>query len=233
MNHPRMREKCTMYAFDLPGHGRSFPAETHVPGSHTTTEDSYVGCIAAFVRALQLTKPIICGASMAGQVCLAVAIRAAEVGAGGVIPLQGCDFLDMKRQWHDRSPYVNQALFNPEWVYGMMAPTAPLRNRQLVWHTYSAQAYGMFHGDLDFYFGGWDGRERVGSVAIGMCPVYMLAGEYDWSNTPELSMKTAEKIPGAKCRTMKGLGHFPATENPGVFVEYLLEAIEFVVGARK
>lgn len=25
----------------------------------------------------------------------------------------------MERQWHDRSPYVNQSLFNPEWVYGV------------------------------------------------------------------------------------------------------------------
>jgi hypothetical protein len=35
----------------------------------------------------------------------------------------------------------------------MMSPTAPLKNRQLVWHLYSAQAYGIFHGDLDMYFG--------------------------------------------------------------------------------
>lgn len=30
----------------------------------------------------------------------------------------------------------------------MMSPTAPLKNRQLIWHLYSAQAYGIFHGDL-------------------------------------------------------------------------------------
>ena len=102
------------------------------------------------VKKLSLNKPIICGASMAGQICLAVAVRADEVGAGGTIPLQGSDYLNMERQWNDRSPYVNQSLFNPEWIYGMMSPTAPLQNRQLVWHLYSAQAYGIFHGDLDF-----------------------------------------------------------------------------------
>ncbi|KAI7278567.1 hypothetical protein KC345_g5894 [Hortaea werneckii] len=72
----------------------------------------------------------------------------------GTIPLQGSDYLNMQRQWHDRSPYVNQSLFNPEWIYGMTSPTAPLKNRQLLWHLYSAQAYGIFQGDLDFYFGG-------------------------------------------------------------------------------
>lgn len=25
----------------------------------------------------------------------------------------------MDRQWFDKSPYVNQSLFNPEWIYGV------------------------------------------------------------------------------------------------------------------
>jgi hypothetical protein len=88
MNDAKMRKKCTMYAFDLPGHGRSFPSKDYDFGAHTNTEDSYVGIIAAFVKKLGLRRPIICGASMAGQVCLAIAIRHKEVGAAGTIPLQ-------------------------------------------------------------------------------------------------------------------------------------------------
>ena len=95
MNHPETRKKLKMYAFDLPGHGRSFPSRSYFPGAYANTEDAYVGCIAATVKALGLKKPIICGASMAGQVCLAVAIRHDEVGAIGTIPLQGCDYLTM------------------------------------------------------------------------------------------------------------------------------------------
>ncbi len=72
----------------------------------------------------------------------------------------------------------------------------------------------------DFYFGGWDGRDRMAGIDTKTCPVFMLTGEYDWSNTPEMTEKTAEKIPGAKHKAMKGLGHFPATENPKVFVGY-------------
>lgn len=87
MNDVRMRKKCTMYAFDLPGHGRSFPPKNSI--AYTNTEDSYVGIIAAFVKDLSLRRPIICGASMAGQVCLAVAIRHKEIGVAGTIPLQG------------------------------------------------------------------------------------------------------------------------------------------------
>lgn len=232
MNDFKMRQKCTMYCFDLPGHGRSFPSRNYPAGAHTNTEDSYVGIIASFVKALGLRRPIICGASMAGQVCLAVAIRHREVGAGGAIPLQGSDYLNMERQWNDRSPYVNQSLFNPEWVYGMMSPTAPLANKQLIWHLYSSQAYGIFHGDLDFYFGGWDGRSRVANIDTNSCPVFMLTGEYDWSNTPDMSQKTADKIKGAKHKAMPNLGHFPATENPKEFIPHLLEAIEHIQKVR-
>jgi pimeloyl-ACP methyl ester carboxylesterase len=218
MNDASMRAKCKMIAFDLPAHGRSFPGKNHLPGNHTNTEEAYIGAIREMVKVLKLNKPIICGASMAGQVCIAVAIRADEVGAGGAIPLQGCDYLTMKRQFDDKSPLVNQSLFNPDWIYGMMAPSAPLVNKQLIWHLYSAQAYGIFHGDLDFYFGGFDARSRVASIDVKKCPIYFLTGEFDWSTTPDMSEATARKIKGANFKSMKGLGHFPATESPSRFV---------------
>jgi pimeloyl-ACP methyl ester carboxylesterase len=96
--------------------------EGYNPGSHTNNEDAYVGCIAAMVKKLNLKSPIICGASMAGQISLACAIRADEVGCIGTVPLQGSDFLDMKRQWFDQTPFHNQSLFNPEWIYGVSMP---------------------------------------------------------------------------------------------------------------
>lgn len=88
MNHPQMLDRCHMTVIDLPGHGRSFPGANQIPGRHTNN-DTYVGTIAAVIKALGLQRPIVCGASMAGHVCLAVAIRADEVGVGGVIPCQG------------------------------------------------------------------------------------------------------------------------------------------------
>lgn len=233
MNHPEMTKKCTMIAFDLPGHGRSFPGSNYVPGNHTNDEDKYVGTIAAVIEALKLEKPIVCGASMAGQVCVAVAIRNDEVKSGGTIPLQGCDYLTMERQFNDKSPVVNQALFNPDWIYGMMAPKSPYFNRQLIWHMYSGQAYGIFHGDLDFYFGGFDARDRVGKIDVKKCPIYFLTGEFDWSTTPAMSKATADKIKGSNFKAMENLGHFPATENPKLFVPYLIDAIEWIQQTRQ
>ena len=114
-----------------------------------------------------------------------------------------------------------------------MCLTAPLVNRQLIWHLYSAQAYGIFHGDLDFYFGGWDGRSRMSQIDTKKCPVVMLTGEYDWSNTPAMAQKTADKIKGGKHKAMPELGHFPAMENPERFVPHLVEAIEWIQKKRQ
>jgi pimeloyl-ACP methyl ester carboxylesterase len=67
MNDATMRSRCKMYAFDLPALGRSFPGKNHLPGNHTNTEESYVGAIRELIKVLKLNKPIVCGASMAGQ----------------------------------------------------------------------------------------------------------------------------------------------------------------------
>lgn len=60
----------------------------------------------------------------------------------------------------------------------------------------------------------------MSTIDTKKCPVYMLTGEYDWSNTPAMGQETCDKIPGGMHKAMKGVGHFPATENPGVFVGY-------------
>jgi len=150
MNDGRMLAKYHMTSIDLPGHGRSFPATDQIPGKHWNTEDAYVGCIREVITALGLSKPIVCGASMAGHICLAVATRADEVGAGGVIPCQAyvehmvealcsrliyttrSEHLDMNRQYWDKSPFVNQSLFNPEWIYGVSLKQCSPTNTMLI-----------------------------------------------------------------------------------------------------
>lgn len=139
-----------------------------------------------------------------------------------------CDHLERERVWNDSSPYVNSSLFSPEACYGLMSPTASPQNKVLIWQMYSASGYGVFHGDLDFYNSGWDGRDRVGKIDVKDCPVYMLTGEYDYSTSPEMSRATAKKIPGARFEEMKDLGHFPATETPKQFAKYLVKAMEWI-----
>jgi pimeloyl-ACP methyl ester carboxylesterase len=80
----------------------------------------------------------------------------------------------------------------------------------------------VFFGDIEFYAGDWDARERVGRIDTNRCRLFMLTGEYDYSCTVEHSAATAAKIPGVRFQAMQGIGHFPFAENPALFADYLL-----------
>ena len=49
----------------------------------------------------------------------------------------------------------------------------------------------------------------------------MMSGEYDCSCTPERMFATAKRIKGSKPILMEGIGHFPMSENPDLFKQYL------------
>jgi pimeloyl-ACP methyl ester carboxylesterase len=70
-----------------------------------------------------------------------------------------------------------------------------------------------------------DIRERVDHIDIRRCPLFLLTGEYDYSCTSEGTRDVAKRT-GADAVIMKGLGHFPMSEDPDRFVGYLLPVLE-------
>lgn len=85
---------------------------------------------------------------------------------------------------------------------------------------------GVFKGDLHFYGTEGDFREQAAAIVNSNCPLYLLTGEYDYSATPEDTVRTAEKIPGAYVQLMKEVGHFPMSENPLQFRKYLMPVLQ-------
>lgn len=227
MNNAQLQKRCTMYAFDLPAHGRSSLGSQQSPENYALDEASYLEAIGTMIKRLKLQNTIVCGASMAGHVCLAAAIHARELDIHGAIPCEGCDHLPFTQPIYEIGG-ADSSLLDPERVCGMCAPTSPEYYKRQIWWQYSSQGYGIFKGDLQFYFKGWDGRGRIEGIDTKLCPVYMLTGEYDYSCTTEASRTTAKKISGAMFEAMEGLGHFPLTENPKAVLPYLLRALDFV-----
>lgn len=230
MNIPSLQETYQMHAFDLPGHGRSDLGTSQTIGNLSLNEESYVSAIRQVIQKLGLKRVIVCGASMAGQVCLAVALRAKELDVAGTIACEACDHIPASPRIYD---YVgaDESVLNSETVCGMMSPTSSQRFQKQVWWGYSSQGIGIFKGDLKFYFQGWDGRGRMSGIE---CPVYMLTGQYDYSCTPEMSRNTFEEIRKAgkgdmiAFEEMQGMGHFPISEDPEKFLEYFLKALDFI-----
>ena len=54
----------------------------------------------------------------------------------------------------------------------------------------------------------------------------LLNGEYDYSARPEDARATAAAIPGARAVIMKGLGHFPMSEDFSSLRPYLVPVLE-------
>jgi pimeloyl-ACP methyl ester carboxylesterase len=111
-------------------------------------------------------------------------------------------------------------------VSGLVGPDAPEAERwETLWH-YMQGGPGVFKGDLYFYKIDGDIRGRVGTIDTTRCPLFLLSGEYDYSCTPEEMLGVAGSIAGSEATIMKGLGHFPMSENPEVFLKYLLPVLE-------
>ena len=215
--------------FDLPWHGRSPPPAGSLPGTWRMTTDFYVAAIMGFIKAAGLRRPIVLGASMSGEICLELAYRHPEAFRA-IIACEATDNIQGRQTPFAFHPQVNQSLFVPEWIHGLMAPQSPAEcATEVLWH-YSQGGPGVFWGDISFYSGEWDARGRVGGIDTAKCPLFLLTGEYDYSCTMEMSQATAQKIAGARFVEMPGIGHFPFAENPALFAEYLLPILDEVAG---
>ena len=225
MADPRITSQHRLVAFDLPWHGKSPPPDGAIPGSWRLNTELYVQLIMGFVAAAELHKPIVLGASMSGEICLELAYRHPEAFTG-IIACEASEKIERRQTHWAAHPQVNQAFFVPEWIRALSAPQSPAEYcADIVWQ-YGQGGPAVFFGDIAFYSGDWDARERVGRIDTNRCRLFMLTGEYDYSCTVEHSAATAAKIPGVKFQPMQDIGHFPFAENPGLFAEYLLPILQ-------
>jgi pimeloyl-ACP methyl ester carboxylesterase len=227
---PELRADWRMTAFDLPAHGRSTPPTGLREGEWLLTTDRYVEAIVALADALGLERPVVLGCSMGGEICLELALRHPDRFAA-VVACQAADRVEGRQVAWAKHARVNEKLFVPEWVDGLMSPSAPPARRAEVRWAYGQSAHGVYWGDIEFYSREWDARDRVGGIDTARCPVHILAGEYDYSCTPELARATAERIPGARFTEMRGLGHFPMAEDPAAFLAYLRPVLAELAGS--
>ncbi len=221
MADQRITASHRMVAFDLPWHGKSPPPAGAIPGSWRLNTDLYVALIMRFIEAAGLDRPIVLGASMSGEICIELAYRHPDAFAG-IIACEASERIERRQTPFSNHPQINAGYFVPEWIRGLIAPQSPAEcAADIVWH-YGQGGPAVFFGDIEFYAGDWDARERVGRIDTNRCRLTMLTGEYDYSCTVEHSAATAAKIPGVRFQAMPGIGHFPFAENPALFADYLL-----------
>ena len=214
-------DRFRVIAFDLPWHGKSSPPPRWHNEEYRLTADSYTGIIMAVIGALGLDRPVVMGCSIGGRVVLHLALRYPRAFRA-LIGLESSAHVDpyYDTTWLHRAD-VHGGEVAAGAVSGLVAPQAPEADRwETLWH-YMQSGPGVFKGDLYFYGIDGDIRADLGKIDTATCPLYLLTGEYDYSCTPEDTLAVARAVPGSKVTIMRNLGHFPMSEDPGLFLSYL------------
>ena len=226
MVDPAITDHFRVIAFDLPWHGKSFPPPGYENDEYRLTTEGYTETILTVADALELDRPVLMGCSMGGRIVLNIA---AHHGAR-FRALIGIEAADHQTPWYDTTwlhrPDVHGGEICAAMISGLVAPQSPEVYRWETLWAYLQSGPGVFKGDLFFYRQDSDYRDRTRLIDATACPLYLLTGEYDFSCTPEDTHRTAAAVPGAKATIMKELGHFPMSENPSKFRDYLLPVLD-------
>ena len=217
-----------LIAYDLPYHGKSLP-----PAGVEWWKREYQLTLAFFMKfvvtlahELGLERPVFMGCSMGGHLAADLALHhpnefRAVIGVEAALASKGTDTL-LPWFWHPRLSNDSK----PSLMYTLMAPQSPEKFRQETMWTYSQGAPPVFKGDLHYYAIEHDLTTRAREIDTRRIGVYLLGGEYDWSASPADVKALADEIPGAYFAEMKGVGHFPMSENPEAFRRYLMPVLE-------
>ena len=226
MNDKRVTDHFRVIAFDMPWHGKTSPPAGWQEREYQLTAPDYVRLILDVADALELDRPVAMGCSIGGRIVLHLAQQHPD-RFRALIGLEsaayGEAYYDLS--WLNR-PDVHGGMVCAGVISGLVAPTAPVAERwETLWH-YMQSGPGVFKGDLYFYTtADGDIRDKLGQIDIKRCPLFLLTGEYDYSCTAEGTLAVAERT-GAPATIMKGLGHFPMSEDPKKFDDYLLPVLE-------
>jgi pimeloyl-ACP methyl ester carboxylesterase len=235
LNDPEVTSRHRVIVFDLPRHGKSSFAPGAGGDAYLLTTDAYVRLVLAVADALGLDKPVVMGCSIGGRAVLHLALKHGD-RFRAAIGLQSALFADPGGE--DFSGTSAASIFRPDangaeigaaMVAGITAPDSPAADRwETLWY-YMQGAPGVFLGDLYYYFVDGDLRNQLtGRPGELGCPLYLLTGEYDLSATPEMTAEVAELTGAAHFEVMRGLGHFPMSENYAVFRNYLHGVLDLI-----
>lgn len=224
-------ENFRVIAYDLPHHGKSLPPTTEEwwLEDYTLTEDLFAERIVSIADALDLENPVYMGSSIGGNVILQLGDWYPDRFRALIGLESGTYSPGYYLDWFD-DPQVNIAEASAYACWGLMAPQGPEATRRETMHLYEQGSTGLFKGDLYYYSVDHDYRGKLDQVDPE-CPVYVMNGEYDFATNPDDAREVAEGIgEQATAVGMSNIGHFPMSENPELFKEYLKPVLNEIRG---
>ena len=191
----------TVYALDLPGHGRS-------EGKGCDTIACYAETVAAFLHALGIEQAIITGHSMGGGIAQTMALDFADCVAGLVLVGTGARLRVAPAILEGiRNDFAGSVELVTRFAWD---PAAPARltelGRQALLDTGPDVLLGDF-GACDRF----DVMERLEEIQV---PTLAITGDADRLTPVKYARFLVESIPGARLAIIAGAGHMVMLERP-------------------
>jgi pimeloyl-ACP methyl ester carboxylesterase len=233
--HPEMQKRFTMYAYDLPYHGKSLPpiGVRWWEQPYKPTREYLMSWVVGIADHLRLDQPFFMGCSLGGQLALDLAAFHKD-RFGAFISLNG---------WYD-SPLPPQAINNEIFrtpsisedypmsiILGGTTQVAPEALSHEVYWIYRSNFPGVYAGDNDYFMHGHDLKECGHLIDARTKPVVVIAGEYDSAarDTVHGGPAIERNVPGAEFIVASGLGHFAPSDDPEGFAAMLLPVLDRVL----
>ena len=194
------------YALDLPGHSRSYPVKWK---QHRSIHE-HAEFVHAFVNTLGLSKPIISGCSIGGDITFDYAVNHWQEMAAG-IPMEG---LGRSPTFPTPSHLVHPA-WGPGWqdmmeraaIESLGRETSDELVQELRWQHRNAQVSAV--GDLE----GWSQHDVLARLPEIKIPMLVIRGEDDFWVPKELVDESVAAMPQAEGLHLDGIGHYPMFED--------------------
>jgi pimeloyl-ACP methyl ester carboxylesterase len=232
---PRMQERFTMYAYDLPYHGRSLPpvGVRWWTQAYRPTREGLLNWVIALVDALGLENPFFMGCSVGGQLALDLAAEHPDRFAAFVALNGWYDSPTLPAGFsndHFRTPTVPDS-YAPALNLGGTAPIAPEPNAHETYWIYRSNFPGIYAGDNDYFAYGHDLHENGHKIDAHAKPVYVVTGEFDPATADQEHGGPAVErlVPGARHITLPGLGHFAPCDDPVGFGDAIVPILDEII----
>lgn len=208
-----LKNKYYCVAYDVRGLGGS-----EVDDGQFTME-KFADDLAMIVSDLNLVKPVICGMSMGGYICLRAVEKYSE-HIGGLILIDtkseaDSDQIKLKRSEAMENININGPAafvenFIPPLFAGFTLKQNPSLPKKIIRRAKKASAAGI-KGSLIAMLSRTDTTGNLKKIKM---PVLVICGEEDKLTTPEVMKSMAGKIKNHKFVLIKKAGHMAPVENP-------------------
>ncbi len=206
---------ATVYALDLPGHGRS-------KGKGRDTVSGYAEAVVAFCDALGLTRPVVIGHSMGGAIAQTLALDFPDrisalvlVATGARLRVTAAILDGIVSNFDETVKLIASYLWSRESAPAVMMERLGV---QVLRDTGPIVLRGDFVACDRF-----DVMSRLGEIAV---PTLVIGGTADLLTPAKYAHFLAEHIPDARLRIFPDAGHVVMLEHPVEVAQAVQEFLE-------